>query len=117
MDPARRELFARLGGALAAVVAKFRADSARHIGDPAFEELQLRCASRAPSSARRGSATRLRPRRGPQDLEHPVAGTLVFEHAVLNPQGTPEQRLALYTPLPEDGTAEKVAELLAALPE
>ena len=45
-------------------------------------------------------------------LEHPVAGTLTFEHAVFNPADAPEQRLILYTPVPEDGTPERLAELL-----
>ena len=36
----------------------------------------------------------------------------MFEHAVFHPAETPEQRLMLYSPVPENETAEKLAELL-----
>ena len=50
---------------------------------------------------------------GRKDVHHPAVGTLVFEHAVFNPQEAPEQRLILYSPLPEDDTPAKLAALLA----
>jgi hypothetical protein len=37
---------------------------------------------------------------------------MVFEHAVFNPSEAPDQRLVLYTPLPEEDTAAKLARLL-----
>jgi hypothetical protein len=44
----------------------------------------------------------------------PVAGRMIFEHAVFNPQEFPEQRLILYSPVPgEDDTPAKLDELLA----
>jgi hypothetical protein len=49
---------------------------------------------------------------GRKELHHPVAGRLVFEHAVFNPVEAPEQRLILYTPVAETGTAEKLETLL-----
>jgi hypothetical protein len=49
---------------------------------------------------------------GRKELNHPTAGRLLFEHAVFNPSEAPEQRLILYTPLPEEDTAAKLAELL-----
>src|SRR5581483_11590276 len=117
MDPSRRELFTDWDQSARLLVAKFRADSARHIDDPAWEELTqaLRRASsdfckmwRRHEVAVHGTARKI--------LNPPVAGRLAFEHAVLNPQDSPDQRLILYTPLPNDGTAEKMAELLQALP-
>ena len=39
MDPGRREIFPDWERSSRLLVAKFRADSARHLGDPAFEEL------------------------------------------------------------------------------
>ena len=50
---------------------------------------------------------------GRKTIEHPDVGTLVFEHAVFNPQEAPEQRLILYSPLPEHDTPAKLATLLA----
>lgn len=39
MDPLRREMFGDWEVAARLAAAKFRADSARHLGDPSFEEL------------------------------------------------------------------------------
>jgi hypothetical protein len=39
---------------------------------------------------------------------------MVFEHAVFNPAESPDQRLVLYTPLPEEDTPAKLARLLGA---
>jgi hypothetical protein len=49
---------------------------------------------------------------GRRRVEHPIAGPMVFEHAVFNPSEAPDQRLVLYTPLPEEDTAAKLARLL-----
>jgi hypothetical protein len=95
------------------MVAKFRADTARHIGDPEFEQLiaALRKSSpefckawRKHEVARTGVGRKL--------IRHPVAGVMVFENAVFHPQDTPEQRLILYSPLPEEETPAKLARLL-----
>jgi sRNA-binding protein len=48
---------------------------------------------------------------GRKELNHPVAGKLVFEHAVFGPQEAPDQRLVLYTPMPEADTKAKLASL------
>ena len=49
---------------------------------------------------------------GRKQVEHPIAGPMVFEHAVFNPSEAPEQRLVLYTPMPEQDTPAKLARLL-----
>ena len=51
---------------------------------------------------------------GRKEIHHPVVGTMVFEHAVFNPFESPEQRMILYTPLAENDTPAKLAQLLAA---
>ena len=118
MDPARREMFPdwERGARLAA--AKFRADSARHIGDPSFEELiqALRQASSEFCKAWKRHEV-ARSGEGRKELRHPAGGLLVFEHAVFNPSEAPEQRLILYSPLPEHGTQEKLARLIEHEPE
>ena len=62
-----------------------------------------------------GVGARSSPRSGEgrKTLAHPIAGRLVFEHAVFNPQDAPEQRVILYSPADECGTREKLAELLS----
>jgi transcriptional regulator with XRE-family HTH domain len=112
-DPARREMFTDWERSSRLLVAKFRADSARHIGDPEFQSLiaALRCSS--PEFARAWERHEVsQSGGGRKDLRHPVAGMLSFAHAVFHPTEAVEQRLVLYTPLPDHDTAAKLAALL-----
>jgi hypothetical protein len=52
---------------------------------------------------------------GRKRFEHPVAGSLTFDHAVFRGIEDPEQRLVLYSPACEDDTAERFATLLHGL--
>ena len=114
MDPRRRELLTDWEFSSQQVVAKFRHAAAENLGDPSFEELirALRASSREFCRAwklhevSQGSA-------GRKVLNHPVAGRLVFEHVVLNPQEQPDQRLALYVPMDEDDSVARFAALMA----
>jgi transcriptional regulator with XRE-family HTH domain len=117
MDPARREMFTDWERSHPLLVAKFRADSARHLGDPAFEELIQALRRSSPEFAKawkrhevaQGSA-------GRKELRHPEEGMLAFEHAVFHPAEEAEQRLILYTPLPDYDTPAKLARLLELAP-
>jgi hypothetical protein len=51
---------------------------------------------------------------GRKDLRHPLAGRLSFEHAVFHHGDSSDQRLLLYSPLPDHDTPAKLARLLAA---
>jgi transcriptional regulator with XRE-family HTH domain len=115
MDPARRELHPDWDRSARVMAAKFRADSARHIGDPSFEELIVTLRKSSPEfcTAWRKHEV-IRTTEGRRVMHHPTAGSLVFEHAVFNPQSDPEQRMILYTPLPDEGTPEKLAQLLCS---
>jgi hypothetical protein len=97
-------------------VAKFRVDHARHLGDPAFEELvsALRATSRDFCRAWKRHEVGWSSG-GRKELRHPDAGTLQFEHQAFHPTDEPEQRLILYTPVPGTGTAEKLERLCAEL--
>jgi transcriptional regulator with XRE-family HTH domain len=115
MDRRRRELFPDWEVSARQAVAKFRHEAAKNLGDPSFEALvtTLRGLSREFCQAWKlhevatGSS-------GRKLVTHPVAGRLVFEHVVLTPQEQPDQRLALYVPLPEEDTASKFAALMDA---
>jgi transcriptional regulator with XRE-family HTH domain len=112
-DPARRETFTDWERSSRLLVAKFRADSARHIGDPEFESLITALRRTSPEFARAWERHEVaRGGDGRKDLRHPHAGMLSFSHAVLHPADAPEQRLVLYSPLPENDTAGKLACLL-----
>jgi hypothetical protein len=113
MDPRRRELFSDWEQGSRLAVAKFRADSAKHIGDPTFDELIASLRQSSPEFCNAWKRHEVaRSGEGRKQMEHPVAGTLVFEHAVFNPVEAPEQRLILYTPVAETGSREKLLELL-----
>jgi hypothetical protein len=99
------------------VVAKFRADSARHLGDPAFEELVAALRQASPEFADVWNRHEVaHGRQGRKELHHPEVGRLQFEHAVFHPSEALDQRLVLYSPVPGTGTAEKLAELMETEP-
>jgi transcriptional regulator with XRE-family HTH domain len=114
MDPARRTLCSGDWATSARlVVAKFRADSARNIGNPAFEELISTLNASSPEFRKlwkrhevAGSGD------GRKELTHPTVGELAFDHAVFQHGEAGEQRLIVYSPTSEHGTREKLAQLL-----
>jgi transcriptional regulator with XRE-family HTH domain len=113
MDPARREMFADWDKSSRLVVAKFRADHARHIGDASFDQLVTTLRKSSPEFCALWKKHEVATSAvGRKVVRHPLVGTLVFEHAVFNPQDTPEQRMILYSPLPEQDTPAKLARLL-----
>ena len=113
MDPARRELFSDWERGARLMVARFRSDHARHLGDPAFEQLIAALRKSSPEFCREWKRHEVaRSGAGRKELHHPVAGLLVFEHAGFSPLDVPDQRVVLYTPLPERDTPAKFAALL-----
>jgi transcriptional regulator with XRE-family HTH domain len=112
MDPARRELMPDWERGARRLVAKFRADSARHIGDPAFERLIASLRAASPEFRKWWERHEVASGgEGRKELRHPIAGTLVFEHAVFRHEAS-DQRLVLYSPLADENTPAKLAELL-----
>jgi hypothetical protein len=115
MDPARREMYPDWARSTRSVAAKFRADSARHIGDPEFEQLIGTLRKSSPEFCKAWKKHEVTTSSaGRKEIHHPTVGTMWFEHAVFHPQETPEQRMILYTPLPDEDTPAKLAQLLAA---
>jgi hypothetical protein len=47
-----------------------------------------------------------------KDIEHPLVGSLMFEHTTLQVPTQPELKLMIYTPLPETDTLEKLQQLM-----
>ncbi len=113
MDASRREMFPDWERSARALVAKFRADSARQIGDPEFEQLIATLRNSSPEFCKAWKKHEVaRSGEGRKLIHHPVVGKMLFEHAVFNPQESPEQRLILYSPLPDEETPAKLALLL-----
>jgi transcriptional regulator with XRE-family HTH domain len=112
MDPSRRQLMPDWERGARRVVAKFRADSARHIADPAFERLIASLRAASPEFRKWWERHEVSTGgEGRKELVHPVAGKLVFEHAVFRHEAS-DQRLVLYSPLGEEDTPAKLAGLL-----
>jgi transcriptional regulator with XRE-family HTH domain len=117
MDPARRELMDDWERSARTIAAKFRADHARNIGDPAFEQLISALRSSSPEFRKwwnkhevaSGGEAR-------KELNHPAAGRLVFMHAVFNREMESEHRLVLYSPVDEDDTPARFARLMDEQP-
>jgi transcriptional regulator with XRE-family HTH domain len=115
MDPARRELMADWEQAARRMVARFRADYAAHVGDPHFDNLVDRLLDSSPEFREWWSRHEVASSgEGRKEILHPVAGKLIFEHAMFRHGENPEHRLLLYSPLPEEDTAAKLARLLRA---
>jgi transcriptional regulator with XRE-family HTH domain len=113
-DPARREMFTDWERSARVLVGKFRADSARHIGDPEFESLIAALRRSSPEFARAWERHEVsQGGDGRKDLIHPVVGMMSFSHAVFHPADRLEQRLILYSPLPEHETAAKIERLMS----
>jgi transcriptional regulator with XRE-family HTH domain len=113
-DPGRRELLTDWSESTRLLAAKFRADSAHHLGDPAFEQLIESLRNASPEFCKAWKRHEVaRSGTGRKILNHPVAGELTFEHVVWHPSDSPEQRMILYTPVPDTGTAERLAALLS----
>ncbi len=113
MDPARRELFVDWKRSSRLLVAKFRADSAHHLGDPEFEQLIHALRQSSPEFCREWKRHEVaRGSGGRKDVVHPDVGPMSFEHAVLHPGEAPDQRLVLYSPLPDHDTPAKLAQLI-----
>jgi len=112
-DPARREMFTDWERSSRLMVAKFRADTARNLGDPRFEQLVQALLKRSPEFCRGWKRHEVsRGGEGRRELRHPLAGMLAFSHAVFHPTEAGEQRLILYSPLPDHDTPAKLARLL-----
>jgi PAS domain-containing protein len=114
MDPARRKLCGNDWGTSARLlVAKFRADSARHIGDPAFEELISALESSSPEFRKLWKRHEVAGTgEGRKELNHSLVGRLSFAHAVFHHGERTEQRLVVYSPMCEHDTQAKLAQLL-----
>jgi transcriptional regulator with XRE-family HTH domain len=114
-DPARREMFTDWERSSRTLVGKFRADSARHLGDPSFESLIAALRRSSPEFARAWERHEVsRGGEGRKDLRHPLAGMMSFSHGVFHPAEKLDQRLILYSPLPENETAAKLARLMSS---
>lgn len=100
-----------------AVLASFRAESARYVGDPDFERL-IALMTRSSQEFRAWWPLRdvARNLSGVKHVRHPTAGAMAFEHMSLSIDDGSDMKLIVYTPLAEQNSIAKLQKLLDALP-
>ena len=95
---------------------RFRAESARYIGDPDFERLIARLDRESPEfRAWWPQRDVTRQLSGVKKIRHPQAGTMTFEHMSLSIDDGSDMKLIVYTPLAEDDTVARMTALLGAV--
>ena len=114
MDPSRRALYSDWNVGARRLVARFRAQAARHVGDPDFEELISALREGSPEFREWWGLHEVASSGvGRKILKHPKVGKLVFEHAVFNPADeNPDLRFILYSAVPLANTPQKLTKLL-----
>jgi transcriptional regulator with XRE-family HTH domain len=112
-DPARRALMPDWKRSARLLASRFRADYARHVGDPAFERLVADLHDASPEFRRWWPQHEVKgDTDGRKEIIHPVAGRMLFEHAAFKHVEHTEQRFILYTPMPDEDTPAKMQRLL-----
>jgi len=95
------------------ILAEFRSDYGRHIGDPWFAELIQDLEAVSPEFRLWWTQYDvLEPMDRRKVMNHPVVGTLVFEHVTLLVPENPDLKLMIYNPLPECDTPNKLRQLV-----
>src|SRR5436305_4670952 len=94
-------------------IAMFRADCARHAGDPDFDRLTARLTRLSPEFARWWPKREVaQPLAGRKRIDHPTAGRMEFEYSSFGVGDQPDMKLIVFTPLEADGTAKKLNALV-----
>ncbi len=92
---------------------RFRADSARYVGDPDFDRL-IALLAQASLQFRAWWPERdvFRQLSGIKKIRHPKAGAMTFEHMSFSIDDGSDMKLIVYTPLPAQDTVAKMERLL-----
>src|SRR5919198_4774134 len=113
LDPGRRALMPDWNRTARLLISRFRADYARHVGDPAFDRLVSDLREASPEFRKWWSQHEVKgDTDGRKEIVHPIEGRMRFEHAAFKHVEHDEQRLILYTPLPDEDTPAKMRRLL-----
>lgn len=92
---------------------RFRAESARYIGDPDFERLIGRLNAASPQFRAWWPARDvIRQLSGVKAIRHASAGAMTFEHMSFSIDDGSDMKLIVYTPLAENDTPAKMTALL-----
>lgn len=116
-SPQHRRLLVDWEELARAVLASFRAESAKYVGDPDFERL-IALMTRSSPEFRAWWPLRdvARNLSGVKHVRHPTAGAMAFEHMSLSIDDGSDMKLIVYTPLAEQNSIAKLEQLLETLP-
>lgn len=99
VDPGTSGMTAQREGTARNTLARFRAEYARHAGEPEYEEFLAQMREHGARFGEWwGEHEVIDTQRGTKVMEHPQLGTLRLHHAQTVPTGQPELRLAVYAP-------------------
>lgn len=99
VDPGQNGMTAQREGTARNTLARFRAEYARHAGEPAYEEFLAQMREHSARFHEWWSEHEvIDTQRGTKVMEHPRLGTLRLHHAQTVPTGQTELRLAVYAP-------------------
>ena len=116
-DPDHRRLLVDWEAVARASLAMFRADCARYAGDPDFDRLVARLARLSPEFAQWWPQREVaRPLAGQKRIDHPTAGRMLFEYSSFGVGDLPDMKLIVFTPFNDEGTAQKLDQLLRDRP-
>jgi transcriptional regulator with XRE-family HTH domain len=94
-------------------IGRFRADSARYVGDPDFERLIAALTAASPQfRAWWPERDVFRQLSGIKKIRHPEAGPMTFEHMSFSIDDGSDMKLIVYTPLPAQDSVAKMEALL-----
>jgi PAS domain-containing protein len=95
-----------------ALLAEFRADAGRHLGDESFDALVEHLQRESPLFRQLWSRHEVRRRPyGPMEYDHPVVGRLTFNFLTLQLGESAELRVHVYIPDPDTATADRLRKL------
>ena len=113
-SPTHRHLLVDWEGHARRVLAQFRATCGRYPGDPRLTELIQDLMLRSPEfRALWPNHDVLCAEEGHKTLNHPQAGSLMFEHLTFQVVDAPDLSVNVYTPLDEAETPAKLSRLLS----
>ncbi|GAB2657997.1 helix-turn-helix transcriptional regulator [Nocardia goodfellowii] len=107
-----RAAFTRWDAAAPDIVARFRADAAKHPGDPEFQRLVTQLSAVSPEFAELWAAHDVtETAQGRKFITHPHAGELVFEYTRLPLPDHPGYDIVLHNPAPDTDTMARLESL------
>lgn len=111
VDPGPEGMTAQREATARNTLARFRAEYARHAGEPEYEGFLAQIREHSPLFSEWWDEHEvIDAQRGTKVIEHPQLGTLRLHHAQTVPTGEPELRMAVYAPA-DEVTREALATL------